>query len=93
MTIAGGVTAPYCFLTSFKSIFSKLTSIFCLNSGISSKTRSTMVLVLQHLAQEVSPSSFNKTCMIGFVIISHYLSLVKYYLKIENAFNNKWFLL
>jgi hypothetical protein len=61
MMIAGGVTAPYLCLTSIVSIFSKHTSIFCLNSGISVKSRSTMIFVLQHLAQEASPSFFNKT--------------------------------
>ncbi len=60
MMIAGGVTAPYLFLTSIVSISSKHISIFCLNSGISVKSRSTMIFVLQHLAQEAFPSFFNK---------------------------------
>ncbi len=51
MIIAGGITVPYFFIVSAESISSKLTSIFCLNSGISVKIRSMMFLVLQHLAQ------------------------------------------
>jgi hypothetical protein len=61
MMIAGGVIGPYFFLMLYESISSKITPIFCLNSGTAVKIRSIMFLVLQHLAQEISPSSFNKT--------------------------------